>query len=183
MSFQVHGILNVISWGILMPIGAIFARYLKVFDGLGPAWFHLHRACQPLAYFIGIAGFATGLYMGNHYGVHHTPHRCIGITLICLASAQVCVAVFLRPKKDHKYRIFWNIFHYIVGYGTITLGILNVFKGFDILNSKKWKSIYFGIIICLAVIALVLEVITWILVCNKKAKNATEQGDISQQMP
>ncbi|KAK7305230.1 hypothetical protein VNO77_43132 [Canavalia gladiata] len=182
---NVHGILNAISWGILMPIGVIFARYLKVFDGLGSTWFHLHRACQSLAFLIGIAGFGTGLYMGNHNGVYHSPHRCIGITLMCLASAQVFVAIFLRPKKDHKKRIFWNIFHYIVGYSTIVLAVLNVFKGFDILNAQKiWKKTYVGIIISLGIIAMILEVITWIYVCNKKrVKNPEEQVETSQQRP
>ncbi|MED6190515.1 hypothetical protein PIB30_106600, partial [Stylosanthes scabra] len=103
----VHGILNGISWGILMPIGAIIARYLKAYEGnnLGATWFHMHRACQSIAYVIGIIGFSTGLYMSRHKH-HHSPHGCIGITLICLASLQVLVAMFFRPKKDHKYRIF-----------------------------------------------------------------------------
>ncbi|KAK7302317.1 hypothetical protein RJT34_13203 [Clitoria ternatea] len=180
---NVHGILNVISWGILMPIGVILVRYLKAFDGLGATWFHLHRSCQSLALLIGIAGFCTGLYMGNNSKVHHAPHRCIGITLMCLALTQVFVAICLRPKKDHKHRIFWNIFHYIVGYSTIALAILNVFKGFDILNAQKiWKNIYVGIIISLAIIALMLEVLTWIWMYKKKrTKKPVEEFDIGQQ--
>ncbi|KAK7387159.1 hypothetical protein VNO78_27709 [Psophocarpus tetragonolobus] len=166
---NVHGILNTVSWGILMPVGVIMARYLKVFDGLGATWFHLHRACQSLAFLIGIAGFGTGLHIGNHYGLHNTPHRCVGLTLMCLAFTQVCVALCLRPQKDHKYRIFWNIFHYIVGYATIPLAIWNVFKGFDILNAHNiWKETYVGIIVSLAIIAVILEFITWIWICNKK---------------
>ncbi|KAH1197230.1 Cytochrome b561 and DOMON domain-containing protein [Glycine max] len=166
---NVHGVLNTISWGVLMPIGVILARYLKAFDGLGPTWFQLHRACQSLAFLMGIAGFGTGLYIGNHYGIHNAPHRCVGITLLCLAITQVCLAVFLRPKKDHKYRMFWNIFHYIVGYSIIALAVWNVFKGFDILNAQNiWKKTYVGSIISLAIIAVVLEVITWIWVCKKK---------------
>ncbi|XP_047172958.1 cytochrome b561 and DOMON domain-containing protein At5g47530-like [Vigna umbellata] len=182
---NVHGILNTVSWGIMMPIGVILGRYLKVFDGLGGTWFHLHRACQSLAFLIAIAGFASGLYIGNHYGVHHVPHRCIGITLMCLASAQVCVAVFLRPKKNHKYRLFWNIFHYIVGYTTIALSIWNVLKGFDILDAhNRWKKYYLGIIISLAVIAVILEVITWIWVSHKKrTKNSQIHATIGQQQP
>ncbi|KAF7815957.1 cytochrome b561 and DOMON domain-containing protein [Senna tora] len=83
---RVHGILNGIGWGILMPIGVMLARYLKAFNNVSPMWFHLHRALQILAYFIGTA-------------------------------AQNLPCCILRPNKDHKNRIFWNIFHYIVGYG------------------------------------------------------------------
>ncbi|XP_057452939.1 cytochrome b561 and DOMON domain-containing protein At4g17280-like [Lotus japonicus] len=177
----VHGFLNAISWGILMPIGVIFARYLKTFNGLGATWFHLHRACQSIAFLIGIVGFVTGVYMGNHYGVHHGPHRCIGITLIVLATAQVFVAICLRPNKDHKYRKFWNFFHYIIGYSTIILAILNVCKGFDILHGHMmWKKMYIGVLISLAVIAVMLEVITWIRWCNKRS-NSEESDD--QQLP
>ncbi|KAK8468446.1 hypothetical protein PHAVU_006G030500 [Phaseolus vulgaris] len=181
---NVHGILNTVSWGIMMPIGVMMGRYLKVVDGLGSTWFHLHRACQSLAFLIGIVGFGTGLYIGNHSGVHHSPHRCIGITLMCLASAQVLVAVCFRPKKDHKYRIFWNIFHYIVGYATIALAIWNVLKGFDILNAHNvWKNSYVGIIISLGAIAVILEVTTWIWVCNKKrAKNSEDHVAIGEQL-
>ncbi|XP_022632195.1 cytochrome b561 and DOMON domain-containing protein At5g47530-like [Vigna radiata var. radiata] len=180
---NVHGILNAVSWGIMMPIGVMMGRYLKVFDGLGETWFRLHKACQSLAFFIAIAGFVTGLYIGIHYGVHHAPHRCIGITLVCLASAQVFVAMFFRPKKTHKYRIFWEIFHYIVGYATIVLAIVNVLKGFDILNDHNgWKKKYLGIIISLAAIAVILEVITWVWVCKKKrTKNSQNHVTIGQQ--
>ncbi|XP_020202401.1 cytochrome b561 and DOMON domain-containing protein At5g47530 [Cajanus cajan] len=182
---NVHGTLNTISWGIMMPIGVIMGRYLKVFDGLGGTWFQLHRACQSLALLIGIAGFGSGLYMGNHYGLHHTPHRCVGITLMCLAFAQVCVAVCLRPKKDHKYRMVWNVFHYVVGYATIALAIWNVLKGFDILDANKiWKKTYVGIILSLAAIAIIMEIITWIWVCNKNRLQKSEmQVHSTQQQP
>ncbi|CAJ1963927.1 unnamed protein product [Sphenostylis stenocarpa] len=180
---NVHGILNTVSWGIMMPIGVILGRYLKVFEGLGSVWFDLHRACQSLAFLIGVVGFVSGLYIGNHYGVHNTPHRCVGITLMCLAFIQVCVAVCLRPKKDHKLRIFWNIFHYVVGYATIAMGIWNVLKGFDVLNAQTiWKKNYLGIIISLGIIVVILEIIKWILACNKKInKNSEEHIHIRQQ--
>ncbi|KAF7815958.1 cytochrome b561 and DOMON domain-containing protein [Senna tora] len=131
LSGKVHGILNGIGWGILMPIGVMLARYLKAFDNASPMWFHLHRALQILAYFIGTAGFGLGIYMRNYSHVH----GYTGITIFSLATAQIFLAVFLRPNKDHKNRIFWNIFHYIVG------------------------------------ITVILEVVTWVLVCKRKMKN------------
>ncbi|MED6123063.1 hypothetical protein PIB30_045753 [Stylosanthes scabra] len=118
---------------------------------------------------------------------HHSPHGCIGITLICLASLQVLVAVFFRPKKDHKYRIFWNMFHYVVGYGTIGLAIWNVFKGIDIMEERKWRSVYLALVICLAVIAFVLELVTWILLCIKRKVNNHDEDqlddDVDQRIP
>ncbi|KAJ6680542.1 CYTOCHROME B561 AND DOMON DOMAIN-CONTAINING PROTEIN [Salix purpurea] len=34
----VHGFLNAVSWGVLLPIGAATARYLRHVQALGPAW-------------------------------------------------------------------------------------------------------------------------------------------------
>ncbi|KAF7815909.1 cytochrome b561 and DOMON domain-containing protein [Senna tora] len=180
---KVHGILNGIGWGILMPIGVMLARYLKAFDNASPMWFHLHRALQILAYFIGTAGFGLGIYMRNYSHVH----GYTGITIFSLATVQIFLAVFLRPNKDHNNRIFWNIFHYMVGYGIIGLSIFNMFKGFSIHNSfKMWRNVYFGLMVCLGCIIVILEAVTWVLVCKRKMKNmevedSEKASDVSQQ--
>lgn len=88
--FQIHGVLNVVSWGILMPIGVMIARYLKVFESADPAWLYLHASCQTTAYVIGVPGVATGIKLGNNYaGVEYTKHRIIGVLLFILATLQV----------------------------------------------------------------------------------------------
>lgn len=89
-NFQIHGVLNAVSWGILMPAGAIIARYLRVFKSADPAWFYLHVTCQTSAYIVGVAGWATGLKLGSDNGkTQHNTHRNIGITLFCLGTLQV----------------------------------------------------------------------------------------------
>ncbi|KAK4372941.1 hypothetical protein RND71_008325 [Anisodus tanguticus] len=166
---NVHGVLNAISWGVMMPMGAIFARYLKTFKSANPAWFYLHAACQTAAYAVGVAGWGTGLKLGSDSaGITYTTHRNIGITLFCLGTLQV-FALLLRPKPDHKYRLYWNIYHHVTGYTVIILSIINVFEGFDALNGQKnWKRAYIGVIICLGAIAVLLEAITWFIVIKRK---------------
>ncbi|KAK9074087.1 hypothetical protein SSX86_006684 [Deinandra increscens subsp. villosa] len=173
-----HGVLNAVSWGILMPMGAMVARYLKVFKVAHPAWFYIHVACQVTAYGVGIAGWATGLKLGSDsVGIKYTTHRNIGITLFVFATLQV-FALLLRPKPDHKYRIYWNAYHISIGYAVISLSITNVFKGLDILDpEKKWKHAYTGVIISLAVIAAILEAFTWFIVLKRK-KVEKEQGPV-----
>lgn len=79
-----------VSRGILMPIGVMIARYLKVFESADPAWFYLHASCQTTAYVIGVAGVATGIKLGNDSaGVEQTKHRIIGVLLLILATLQV----------------------------------------------------------------------------------------------
>lgn len=87
-------------------------------------------------------------------------------------------ALLLRPKKDHKYRFYWNIYHYGVGYSILVLGIINVFKGLDILSpAKKWKSAYIVVLVVLGVVALLLEVVTWTVVLRRRSSKSTKPYD------
>ncbi|KAI4371640.1 hypothetical protein MLD38_009967 [Melastoma candidum] len=173
---NIHGILNAVSWGILMPLGITIARYMRVFKSADPAWFYLHIGCQLSGYVVGVAGWGTGLKLGSESaGITYSAHRSIGITLFCLATLQV-FALLLRPKKDHKYRFYWNVYHHSVGYAVIVLAIINVFKGFNILNpEKKWKHAYVGAIIVLACNAIVWEIYTWYIVLKRKKAERTEK--------
>ncbi|KAL0390279.1 UNVERIFIED_CONTAM: cytochrome and DOMON domain-containing protein [Sesamum calycinum] len=131
------------------------------------------------AYAIGVAGWGTGLKLGSQSkGVTYSNHRNIGIALFALATVQI-FALLLRPKKDHKYRFYWNIYHHGFGYMIIILGIINVFKGFDILKPEaKWRNAYIVVIAVLGGIALLLEAITWIVVLRrKKSSESTKPYD------
>ncbi|KAK4769227.1 hypothetical protein SAY86_027377 [Trapa natans] len=166
-SKNVHGMLNAVSWGILMPMGVIFARYVKVFKGADPAWFYMHVTCQTSAYILGVSGWATGLRLGDEGG-ETGYHGAVGAILFIGGTLQV-FALLLRPKKDHKYRFFWNIYHHSIGYTTIILSIVNVFKGLDLLHpSQVWKTTYTVIIIVLGSLALLLEIVTWFIVIKRR---------------
>ncbi|XP_051114797.1 cytochrome b561 and DOMON domain-containing protein At5g35735-like [Andrographis paniculata] len=171
-----HGVLNVVSWGILMPIGAMAARYLKVFEVANPLWFYLHVSCQASAYIVGVAGWGTGLKLGSDSpGVEQTKHRNIGIVLFAFGTLQV-FALLLRPKPDHKYRVYWNAYHHAIGYSVIALSIVNIFEGFDILDpEKKWKRAYIGVLIALGAVALVLEAFTWFVVLRRKSDRPSDK--------
>ncbi|KAG8047851.1 hypothetical protein GUJ93_ZPchr0008g12010 [Zizania palustris] len=85
-----HGVLNAVSWGILLPMGAIFARYLKTFKSADPTWFYLHVACQLIGYAVGVSGWATGIHLGNlSKGITYSLHRNIGIAVFALGTLQV----------------------------------------------------------------------------------------------
>ena len=87
-------------------------------------------------------------------------------------------ALLLRPNKDHKYRFYWNIYHYAVGYTVIILGIVNVFKGLQILSPEnKWKETYIITIAILGGIAVLLEVVTWIIVLKRKSGKSSKLYD------
>ncbi|XP_062210208.1 cytochrome b561 and DOMON domain-containing protein At4g12980-like [Phragmites australis] len=170
---NIHGVLNAVSWGILIPLGAIIARYLRVFESADPAWFYLHIACQCSGYILGVAGWGLGLKLGSEsVGTTYHPHRNIGIAIFCLATLQV-FALLLRPDKKNKYRFYWNIYHHSVGYSVIILSAINIFKGLDILKpTSGYKTAYIAILATLGGIALCLEVITWPIVLRRRKRDA-----------
>lgn len=155
-----------------MPMGAMLARYLKVFKAANPAWFYLHVACQCSAYIVGVAGWATGIKLGNENPTTISQiHRNVGIALFALGTLQV-FALLLRPKPDHKYRFYWNVYHHSTGYAVIALSIYNVLKGLDILGaSNSWWWAYVGILIGLASVAAILEPVTWFIVIKRKKES------------
>ena len=92
-------------------------------------------------------------------------------------------ALFLRPNKDHKYRVYWNVYHHLVGYATIIISVVNIFEGFETIEKyvgdryNSWKHAYIGIIGALAGIAVFLEAFTWIIVFKRrKSENKIPHG-------
>ncbi|KAL6846824.1 hypothetical protein ACP4OV_024272 [Aristida adscensionis] len=182
---NIHGVLNAVSWGVLLPMGAIFARYLKTFKSADPAWFYLHVTCQVVGYAVGVSGWATGINLGGESkGITYTTHRNIGIALFALGTLQI-FALFLRPKKEHKYRVYWNMYHHSVGYTVIVLGVVNIFKGMGILGvEQRWRTAYVAVVCLLVIVAVTLEVITWSLVVKRrKEENKTFNSASNGHMP
>ncbi|KAK2999574.1 hypothetical protein RJ639_024322 [Escallonia herrerae] len=172
-----HGVLNAISWGTLMPLGMIFARHVKVFASADPTWFYLHVCCQCLGYFLGVVGGIMGFFLRKHSsGMRFSTHGYIGATLLSLATLQVLVGFFLRPKKDHKYRLYWNLFHWGAGYATIGLGIYNVFAGLHLMNARTSKVAYTAVISTLLGIAVVLEIFTCYMVRKRSKSERSEHA-------
>jgi len=174
---NIHGMLNAIAWGVLIPVGAIIARYLRVFESADPAWFYLHIACQCSGYILGVAGWGLGLKLGSESaGLTYQPHRSIGIAIFCLATLQV-FALLLRPDKKNRYRLYWNIYHHSVGYSVIVLGAVNIFKGLDILKpASGYKTAYIVVLATLGGVALCLEAITWPIAIRKRRRNAADKA-------
>ena len=88
-------------------------------------------------------------------------------------------ALLLRPKSDHKYRLYWNIYHHTIGYTTVILSIANIFEGFDVLDSEKnWKTAYIGVLVFLGVVTAVMEALTWwIVIKRKKAASSAKHAN------
>ncbi|XXG90566.1 hypothetical protein AAC387_Pa12g2299 [Persea americana] len=172
---KVHGALNIIGWGTLLPVGIIFPRYFKKFPFADQRWFRGHLTCQLLAFVIGTIGWALGISLGGaSKNYTFKTHRIIGITIYSLATLQI-LALWLRPKQNDDYRKYWHIYHHFVGYALFSLIIVNIFQGISILRPAIiWKRVYVGILCFLGLIVLFLELCTWgkfiYETCIKKGK-------------
>eukprot|EP00250_Pteridium_aquilinum_P014560 c22061_g1_i1 orf=343-1476(+) len=157
---RTHGIINTISWGILLPLGVMLARYLRPFSD--SVWFYIHVLIQTLGYVLGVTGWALGMRLRAVSAYVHRSHQDIGIALFVIATVQV-FALILRPNKDQKVRRYWNYYHHSLGYAIILLAIINIFQGLNILApGGHWRSGYIASLCLMAVVAVVLEVVMWI---------------------
>ncbi|KAL0550125.1 hypothetical protein IC582_014625 [Cucumis melo] len=162
---QVHGVLNIIGWGTLLPIGAIIARFFRKFPFQSEVWwFHTHVGCQFAGFAIGGVGWGIGLWLA-----HSSPryifltHHVFAIFIFVFAALQT-LAIKFKPGLTDEFRKVWNIYHHFLGYALLALIYINIFEGLKILkpeNKEKWKYAVIGILIALGLITLVLEVHTW----------------------
>ncbi|KAJ4752566.1 Cytochrome b561 and DOMON domain-containing protein [Rhynchospora pubera] len=153
-----HGALAIFSWGILLPIGAIIARYFRHKD---PLWFYLHVAIQFLGYLVGIAAVLAGISLYNKLNSDFRSHKSLGIFILVLASLQV-IAFFVRPDKESKLRMYWNWYHHWLGRLALFLAAINITLGLKIGDAgSSWKLVY-GIILAIILSTFsVLETMLW----------------------
>lgn len=161
-----HGLLNSISWGFLLLLGVISARYLRQFESLDPAWFYIHVTLQLTGYAMGAMGWAIGIKLGKQsLGAMNDFHRKLGITIFSLGSIQICALLF-RPKKTHKLRKYWKSYHHFVGYTCVIISVVNVFEGISLLQlspDSYVKLVYSLTLSSLIGVFVVLEVNNWIV--------------------
>ncbi|KAL5794264.1 hypothetical protein ACOSP7_002858 [Xanthoceras sorbifolium] len=165
----VHGTINAIAWGVLLPVGAVTARYLRQVQSLGPSWFYVHSSIQLAAFFLGTVGFAMGIRLGElSPGVVYGMHRKLGFAAFCLGALQT-VALLFRPKTTNKFRKYWKSYHHFVGYACVVLGVVNVFQGFEVMGEGRSYA-KLGYCLCLSTlvgVCIALEVNSWVVFCRK----------------
>ncbi|KAL5729749.1 hypothetical protein ACHQM5_002652 [Ranunculus cassubicifolius] len=169
----VHGVFNALSWGLLLPIGVVIARYFRHIQAAGVAWFYAHAGVQLIGFLLGTVGFAIGIRLGDlSPGVTYGIHRNLGVAAFCLGSLQT-LALLFRPKTTHKFRKYWKSYHHFVGYACVVLGVVNVFQGFEVMGIT---TSYAKLAYCLALsttigVCIALEVNGWVIFCRKSKED------------
>ncbi|XP_068661773.1 cytochrome b561 and DOMON domain-containing protein At3g07570-like [Aristolochia californica] len=154
-----HGILAMLGWGILLPIGASIARYFKQWD---PAWFYSHSSVQGVGFVLGLIAIILGFSLEDKISASVGTHKAIGISILVLGCLQV-MAILMRPDKASKLRNYWNWYHYIVGRVLIAFAIANVFYGISLGEdgSASWNAGYGVVLAIWFVISIALEMRMW----------------------
>lgn len=168
-----HGIINAIAWGILLPGGAVIARYLRHVQALGPSWFYAHAGIQLSAFFLGTVGFGIGIRLGElSPGVVYGLHRKLGFTAFCLGALQT-LALLFRPRTTNKFRKYWKSYHHFVGYACVVIGVVNVFQGFEAMGlGRSYEKLSYCL--CLSTLigaCIALEVNSWVIFCRKSKED------------
>jgi len=141
----VHGSLMFIAWFILAPFGYILARFMKKFSW----WFQVHRAIMLVAMAAMIAAFGIAIsYSTGHF---NDAHKIIGLIVVIIGVSQPVIG-FLADKLFDPNRkatpIFPDKTHWVLGWVSITLGMINIILGLmEYQNTKK------GVLIAYCVVA------------------------------
>ncbi|XP_073144219.1 cytochrome b561 and DOMON domain-containing protein At3g07570-like [Henckelia pumila] len=149
-----HGILNMLGWGILMPIGVMVARYMRQWD---PIWFYSHVAIQSTGFVLGVIGIICGFVLQNRLKTPVKKHKGIGVFILVLGCLQV-IAFLARPDKTSKVRKYWNWYHFIVGRVLIFAAAVNVFYGIHLAKAGAgWNAGFASVLVIFFIITLILE--------------------------
>ncbi|KAF8973311.1 hypothetical protein BDZ97DRAFT_1780761 [Flammula alnicola] len=128
-----HAILCAVGFLLLLPAGALMARYLRTFI---TTWFKGHWILQ-----FGIAGpvIVLGIILGiaavhkaqaNHFD---DDHKRWGLALLVLYLVQSGLGSFIHfvKKADRKRRPPQNYLHAVLGIAIIGLSLYQVYTGFN----------------------------------------------------
>ena len=206
-----HIALMMLSWGFLLPLGALMAISLrgpmgqKVGSSGKPVWLLAHVVCQLLGIGAMIAGFVVAFQ--NVITHFNGTHQTFGLAIFVIGIVQT-VTGFVRPnvpkagEDKSTVRLVWETIHkWLTGRVVIVLAWTNIFMGVNLVrdfydgapgndNILKAMNVIMGLQIGLCVVLTLVSIIyrTQPLVAEDGAMeekdhvNTTHHGQISGEM-
>ena len=136
-----HGILMLIGWGVLLPIGVTFPAALRPVVG-DPTWYRLHRAFQVVGLAVALSGFIVAL---TSFDLNElSTHGLVG-TLAMTSGLLQALNGFMRPhKKAGQSRRHWELGHKLNGWLGLLLAAIAIILGvakFEKLSGEYYPGV------------------------------------------
>jgi Eukaryotic cytochrome b561 len=156
-----HARCMVLGWGVLLPVGALAARYFKIAPGQqwprqldNRAWWHTHRVLQ----WAGIVVMSVGAVLAWGQGSGGTTaarlHAWAGWALIALGWLQVAAGLARGSKGgptdepvrgDHydmtPHRIWFERLHKSLGWLAVLAAIGVIVLGLQLADAPRWMAV------------------------------------------
>jgi len=183
---QLHWACMLVSWGFLLPAGAIIARFMK--HRPNGTWYKIHRIVQPLGLVIALIGWIVaichyGPSVFSDYGQNNFRHACCGTTVMILGLLQPLNA-FVRPHHDasssedkSKTRCMWEILHKGSGWLAIVLAIFTIGLGLSLLKPSHLPPFLYSYV---AELSLLLLLIAFIFYDKHTYNNSTNNNKVEE---
>jgi Eukaryotic cytochrome b561 len=160
-----HARLMVLAWAVLLPIGALAARYFKVLPGQGwpanvdnRAWWHAHRTLQ----YSGVILMLLGLYLAWNNVAQFTVaaiwHGYLGWSVVALSAIQI-MGAWMRGSKggpteaqirgDHYdmtvHRRWFEGIHKTCGWVAVLVAVVTVGLGLLAADAPRWMVLVLAV--------------------------------------
>ena len=153
-----HARFMVLAWAVLLPLGAIAARYFKVTPRQdwprqvdNRAWWHAHRSFQYLGVALMLAGAALAWKVGTQSSRVALWHGYFGWSVVTLGVLQI-LSAWARGSKggptepqlrgDHydmtRHRLWFEALHKGAGWLAVVLAIVTVTLGLIAADAPRW---------------------------------------------
>lgn len=159
-----HARLMVLAWAVLLPLGAVAARYFKVTPQQdwprhvdNRAWWHGHRALQYGGVVIMLVGTAI---VWNARTESDAPpsialwHGYLGWTVVALGALQILSAWFrgskggptdVQLRGDHydmtHHRLWFEAVHKSGGWLSVVLAVVTIALGLAAADAPRWMPL------------------------------------------
>jgi len=148
--FVTHGLLMWLVWVVILPIGFLWARFVRGWpDEKSARWFEGHRSLMSTGFVILIisAGYAIA-----ESSLHlRSVHQIMGATVVLAALYQVISAV-MRPHADPEnptfQRLLFEYTHHTIGRLAILISWVTIPFGMLKVPGISMVIIYIHIVIC-----------------------------------
>jgi len=142
----VHGLMMFFIWGVTIPATSFIARYLKRFSW----WFNVHRISNGIAMLALVAAFVIAIFIATSQFT--LPHHIIGLIIFIIGVFQPFIGItadkLFDPKRE-KTPIFPDKVHWILGWGSLTLGFINIVLGLILYGNAPLVTafaVYFAVV-------------------------------------